>query len=117
MSEIETLRRSLSATHDPKMRCTILCRLAELVGEFDVAQSLALAEEGADIAKRNGLGQDEARCRLEMGRSYRLLGRYNEAFEAVGDLGAKFLEAGDKLSAGLSYKNSRRDLSGSRPPR
>ncbi len=104
MSEIETLRRSLSATHDPKMRCTILCRLAELVGEFDVAQSLALAEEGADIAKRNGLGQDEARCRLEMGRSYRLLGRYTEAFEAVGDLGAKFLEAGDKLSAGLSYK-------------
>jgi len=104
MSEIETLRRSLSATHDPKMRCTILCRLAELVGEFDVTQSLALAEEGAEIAKHNGLGQDEARCRLEMGRSYRLLGRYTEAFEAVRDLGPKFLEAGDKLSSGLAYK-------------
>jgi signal transduction histidine kinase len=104
MSEIETLKRSLAATQDPKTRCTILCRLAELVGEFDIAQSLSLAEEGAAIARDNGLRQDEARCRLEIGRSLRLLGRYDDAFAAVRDLGPQFLAAGDKLAAGLSYK-------------
>ena len=98
------LWRKLEAAHKPAARCLALRELADQVGRYDLARSLALAEEGAEVARVNNLTYEGALCRLERARSLRLLGQYAETKSALDGLPAIFLEAGDRSSAGLAIK-------------
>ena len=103
-AETEDLLRRLDSTTDPAARCRLLCALADRVGEYDLARSLALAEEGAALAAAHGFDHEGARCRLECARSLRLLGRYAEAKAVLAGLSERFKEAGDIRCAGLTAK-------------
>jgi signal transduction histidine kinase len=105
-AETEELFRALESASDPGARCRLLRELADRVGEYDVARSLALAEEGAALAAAHGLHYEGARCRLERARSLRLLGRYADAQAALAGLAERFEEAGDVRSAALTAKTS-----------
>ncbi|NJM92700.1 MAG: hypothetical protein HC861_08830, partial [Rhodospirillaceae bacterium] len=73
-------------------------------GRYDLARSLALADEGIAVADLNNLTYEGALCRLERARSLRLLGQYSETKAALDGLPAIFLDAGDRSSAGLAIK-------------
>src|SRR5262245_32036197 len=102
--QVDPLWRKLAATREPAARCLALRDLADNVGRYDLARSLALAEEGIEVATLNGLAYEGALCRLERARSLRLLGQYAEAKAALEGLCPIFLDAGDKSSAGLAVK-------------
>jgi signal transduction histidine kinase len=105
-AETEHLFRALESAMDPAARCRLLRELADRVGEFDLARSLALAEEGAELAAAHGLHYEGARCRLECARSLRLLGRYADAQAALSGLAERFEDAADVRSAALTAKTS-----------
>src|SRR5262245_60053620 len=98
------LSRKLQAAHDAAARCLALRELADQVGRYDLARSLALADEGIEVASLNNLVYEGALCRLERARSLRLLGQYAEAKAALDGLCSIFLDADDKSSAGLAIK-------------
>ncbi|MGH8722979.1 MAG: hypothetical protein ACREU4_13395, partial [Burkholderiales bacterium] len=100
----EQLIRALESATDPAARCRLFCRLAECVGEYDLARSLSLAEQGIAAAAAHGLRHEGARCRLERARSLRLLGRYAEAKAALAGLADAFKDANDVRSAALTAK-------------
>jgi signal transduction histidine kinase len=105
-AETERLLRGLDSAMDPAARCRLLRELADRVGEYDLARSLALAEEGVELAAAHGLHYEGARCRLECARSLRLLGRYAEAKAALFGLADRFEDAGDMRSAALTAKTN-----------
>ena len=98
------LFKKLEAARDPAARCLLLRELADQVGRHDLARSLALAEEGIEVARLNDLTYEGALCRLEQARSLRLLGQYAETKAALEGLRPIFLDAGDRSSAGLAIK-------------
>jgi signal transduction histidine kinase len=98
------LWKKLETAHEPTARCLALRALADHVGRYDLARSLALAEEGIKVAGLSNLAYEGALCRLERARSLRLLGQYAEAKAALEGLCPIFLDAGDKSSAGLAVK-------------
>jgi signal transduction histidine kinase len=98
------LFKQLEAAREPLARCLLLRELADLVGRHDLARSLALAEQGIEIARLNDLTYEGALCRLEQARSLRLLGRYAETKAALEGLREIFLDADDRSSAGLAVK-------------
>jgi len=81
-----------------------LRELADHVGRYDLARSLALAEQGIEVASLNNLTYEGALCRLERARSLRLLGQYAEAKATLEGLCPIFLDSGDTSSAGLAIK-------------
>jgi signal transduction histidine kinase len=105
-AETEQLLRRLESAMDSSSRCRLLCELADRVGEYDLARSLAFAEQGVGEADAHGLPHEAARCRLECARSLRLLGRYAEAKAALAGLAESFEEIGDIRSAALTAKTS-----------
>jgi signal transduction histidine kinase len=104
--ETEQLLVRLESATEPAARCRILCDLADRVGEYDLARSLAFAEQGVAEADAHGLSHDGARCRLECARSLRLLGRYADAKAALAGLAERFEEIGDMRSAALTAKTN-----------
>jgi signal transduction histidine kinase len=104
--ETEQLLVRLASATEPAARCRLLCDLADRVGEYDLARSLAFAEQGVAEADAHGLSHDGARCRLECARSLRLLGRYAEAKAALAGLAEGFEEIGDIRSAALTAKTN-----------
>ena len=72
-----------------------LRELADHVGRYDLARSLALADQGIEVASLDNLAYEGALCRLERARSLRLLGEYAEAKATLEGLPAIFLDAGD----------------------
>ena len=102
--QVAALWNKVESARNPAARCLALRDLADHVGRYDLAGSLALAEEGIEVANLNNLPYESALCRLERARSLRLLGQYAEAKVALDGLCSIFLDAGDKSSAGLAIK-------------
>ena len=98
------LWKKLEAAREPAARCLALRELADHVGRYDLARSLALADQGIDVASLNNLVYEGALCRLERARSLRLLGEYAEAKATLEGLPPIFLDSGDRSSAGLAIK-------------
>jgi len=98
------LWKKLESAREPTARCLVLRELADHVGRYDLARSLALAEQGIEVASLNNLTYEGALCRLERARSLRLLGQYAEAKATLEGLCPIFLDSGDTSSAGLAIK-------------
>ena len=98
------LWKKLEAAREAAARCLVLRDLADHVGRYDLARSLALAEQGIEVANLNNLTYEGALCRLERARSLRLLGQYAEAKATLEGLCPIFLDSGDTSSAGLAIK-------------
>jgi signal transduction histidine kinase len=104
--QITALLKQLETAAEPAARCHLLRDLADRIGEYDLARSLALAEQGIETADIHGLAYQGALCRLEKARTLRLLGRYAEARSTLPGLLELFKGVGDIRAAGLSAKTA-----------
>jgi signal transduction histidine kinase len=103
-SDVGQLLQDLAMAGDPAERCQILCSLVRRVWVFDLSLALSYAEEGAALAREHGLKLEEARCNLDAGRCFRLLGRYGDAERMLAPLRETFSALGDREAAGLAMR-------------
>src|SRR5262245_12109140 len=102
--DVGQLLQDLAMAVDPAERCQILCSLVRRVWVYDLSLALSYAEEGAALAREHGLKLEEARCNLDAGRCFRLLGRYGDAERMLQPLRETFSALGDREAAGLAMR-------------